>query len=742
MIGKGGMGTVFRARDRKHGRRVAIKTIHADLAGASTRRFLREIQITARLQHPHILALLDSGTAGDTLYYVMPFIEGESLRARLDREGTLETGEAVRLGGQVLDALGYAHRRGIVHRDIKPDNVLLAERHAVIADFGIAKALTSTDEEITGTGWRIGSPGYMAPEQFAGEVSPASDLFAVGAVLYEAMTGQRWSSVRYEDNTEWHAIPPKVRPVLQRALALSPSDRWASADEFRQALRSAADTRRPARMVVASTLLTVLVLASLWVVLTADRDAGGSVEAGRSIAVLPLDNLNGDQETEYFSDGITEDIIAQLSRISELDVISRNSTMQYKDSDLPLHAIAEELGVDAVLDGSVRRDGDRVRIVSQLIDTRTEASLWSETYDRELTDVFAIQADVAQQIAGALRATVSPAERTIIERRPTEDVEAHQLYLRGRYLWNRRTRAGLEGAVDFFSQAVERDPGYAPAHAGLADAYLLLGSYGYLPESEAIGAAKGAAERALELDPDLAEAWATRGQILRAERDWAGEEAAYRRAIELNPNYATAHQWYATLLAALGRAEEAEREIRRAEALDPASLAVSVTVAVVLHVNRDFERALEQTRRTLELDPEYFSAVVWEMMTYSEMDRYPDALASADRLLELRPDVPEFGIFIANVHAKGGEEALARQTMERVRAVAEDRTLSAWVHATLHDVDAAFDLLDAEFADDSWSMFVLFRSLLFYMDAGPWFDPIREDPRFAELIRRERLPGS
>ena len=736
------MGTVYLARDRKHGRRVAIKTIRGDLTGAGTQRFLREIQITAQLQHPHILALLDSGTAGDTLFYVMPYVEGESLRALIDRKGTLTVEETARIGGEVLSALSHAHARGVVHRDVKPDNVLLSDRHAVIADFGIAKALTPTEDQITAAGWQIGSPGYMAPEQLVGEVSPASDLYAVGAVLYEALTGRRWSSVTDKEDADWSDVPPKLRAVIMRALAAVPTERWASADEFRRALREGVDTARPARVIVAMTLLAVAVVASVWIILTPDGPGAeiGFEGIGRSIAVLPLENLNGDDETEYFSDGITEDIIAQLSRIAELDVISRNSTMHYKDSDRSLREIAEELNVVAVLDGSVRRDGNRVRIVSQLIDTRTDASLWSETYDRELTDVFAIQADVAQQIAGALRATVSPAERSMIERRPTEDVEAHQLYLRGRYLWNRRTRAGLESAVSYFGQAIERDSAYGLAHAGLADAYLLLGSYGYMAEVEAIGAAKAAAEQALALDPQLAEAWASHGQILRSERDWDGEEAAYLRAIELNPNYATAHQWYATLLAALGRPEEAVREIRRAEALDPASLAVSVATAVVLHVNGDYEAAIEQLRGTLELDPEYFSAVVWEMMTYSEMGRYEDALASSGRLMELRPDVPEFEIFIANVHAKGGEEALARETMERVRAVAEDETLSAWVHATLVEPDDVFALLDAEFADTSWSMFVLFRSLLFYMDAGPWFDPIRDDPRFAELIRRERLP--
>jgi serine/threonine-protein kinase len=744
MLGEGGMGTVYLAQDRKHDRRVAIKTVRPDLTTeAIRRRFEREISITANLQHPHILPLLDSGSAGETLYYVMPYVEGESLQRRLAREPRLPVDEVVRIGCDVAEGLEYAHERDVIHRDIKPGNILLAANYALIVDFGIAKALAKTGEDtLTQTGWGPGSPHYMAPEQLTGSAAPRSDIYALGAVLYEALTGERWSATSAPDDADWSKIPPNLRPVIRRALERLPEDRWTDARSFRRALKAGGAGPRPRRPALLAVAAALAVAVGSWWVVTSFRESAPGAEAAvnPSIAVLPLENLSGDEETEYFSDGITEDIIAQLSKIAELDVISRNSTMQYKYTDKAIQQIREELNVTAVLDGSVRRDGDRVRIVSQLIDTRTGANLWGETYDRELTDVFAIQADVAQRIAGALRARISPQERSVIERRPTEDIEAHDLYLRGRYLWNRRTRPGLESSVDYFRRAAERDPTYAPAFAGLADAYLLLGSYQYMPEVEATREAKTAVERALALDDRLAEAWASHGQVLRSERDWEAEERAYLRAIELNPNYATAHQWYATLLAARGRGEEAVREIRLAEQLDPLSHAIGVTAAVILFVDRNYQDAIDQLNRTLDLDPEYFSAYVWLMMSYSEIGRYEDAIRAYEQLIRLRPDISQWTLFLANVHGKAGETERAREILERAREETDDRILSAWVYATLGDIDRAIELLAQDLDDESWNMFVFFRNLVFYADEGPWFDPLRSDPRFENLIARMNLP--
>ena len=736
VLGEGAMGTVYLARDRKHDRSVAIKTIHPDVSsGVGPERFEREIRVTASLQHPHILPLIDSGVAGETLYYVMPHVEGESLRSRLARDERLPIDEAVRIASDVAEGLEYAHRNGVIHRDIKPANILLTSDYALIADFGIAAiADAGGGETLTRTGLAIGTPAYMAPEQFAGVATPHSDLYSLGAVMYEALAGRRWNLGAGAEKTDWKGVPPALRLVLQKALSLEPDDRWPNARAFREALAEAGAPRRETRAPGARASASPSILQRLRQ--SFRRPSAAPRTPAKSIAVLPLANLNRDEETEYFSDGITEDIIAHLSRIHDLKVISRTSVMRLKNTTKSIREIGEELRVATILDGSVRRSKDRVRIVSQLIDAATDEQMWTETYDREMTDIFAIQSEVAEHIAGALRVTISTGERSLIKQRPTEDPEAHNLYLKGRYLWNRRTSAGLASAAEYFRQAIACDPLYAPAYAGLADAYLLLGSYGYMPEVEALRETKAAVEKALQLDDRLAEAHASRGQVLRSERDWPGEEREYLRAIELNPNYATAHQWYATLLAALGRGEEALDEIRRAEELDPLSHAVSVTAGIVRFVNRDYEGAIEQLEKTLELEPDYFSAYAWLLDAYSEVGLYEDAIRAYEKLVEVRPDLPGSDLILAQIHARCGRREEALEILDQVERRGSDQPWSGLIYGLLGERTRAFELLERLLDDESWRMFVLYRSLFFYLKVGPWFDPLRSDPRFEGLLRR------
>ena len=738
LIDEGGMGLVYQAVDRKHGRRVAIKTIQPELRkGMAAARFEREIRVTARLQHPHILPLLDSGAAGDFLFYIMPYVEGESLKARLDRAGRLPAGEAVRIAIDVADALAHAHGRGVLHRDVKPSNILLAENHVQVVDFGIARMLGELDAAgLTGTDHGLGTPGYMAPEQFGGESTPRSDVYALGAVLYESLTGRRWRTLPPDGSDRWQHVPEGLVDVLVRALKEAPEDRWAEVSDFARALRAwdrgagagAAVDTEPAG----------------WWARLRERLAGGREPRAdrKSIAVLPFDHLNRDAETEYFSDGITEDIIAHLSRIRELKVISRTSVMRFKGSEVSVREIGRELKVGTVLEGSVRRAGDRVRVVSQLIDVETEQNLWSQTFDRELTDIFDIQSEVAQRIAHQLEARITDAERSLIRRRPTEDIEAHELSLKGRHLWNRRTRVGLESAEEQFKRAVARDPLFAPAYAGLADTYLLLASYGYLGEIEALRKAGTAVDRALELDERLAEAHASRGQILRANRDWAGEEREYRRAIELNPNYATAHQWYATLLTALGRQEEARSEIELASGLDPLSHAIAVTRGIVRFLHRDYDGALADLHRTIELEPRFFSAYAWLVLLQSQLGEYDRALESWKTMLELHQDARLGEYSRSFVLASSGDHEGAREFLRLRSEFPRDAGWRGIIQAQMGEIDEAFHSLETALDDPSWRLFILHRSLLFYLKVGPWFDPIRDDPRFEGLLRRMNMTAT
>jgi len=736
LLDRGGMGLVFLAVDLKHGRRVAIKTIQAKGDSDLGPRFQREIRITAGLQHPNILPLLDSGVAGRILFYIMPFVEGESLRTRLDRLGRLPPLEAVRIGIAVADALAHAHGRGVLHRDVKPSNILLSEDQVQVVDFGIARGFAEPgSEDLTATGLAVGTPRYMAPERFSGSSTPRSDVFALGVVLYEAITGRpRWGSGGAPE-AGVQAVPEDLEPLLNKALAEGVDARWQSAAEFGRALtdwhRLHALPAAPAR--------TRPVEGWLGTLRRLFPPRGHATGAPKSVAVLPFGNLSRDAETEYFSDGVTEDIIAHLSRIHELKVISRTSVMRYRDTHVPIPRIGRDLKVGHVLEGSVRRTGTRVRVVSQLIDVDSDAPVWSETFDRELTDIFEIQSEIAQRIARALRARITDTERSILQRRPTADVEAHDLYLKGRYLWNRRTQSALEDAEEQFQRAVTRDPLFAPAYAGLADVNLLLGGYGFRNELESLHRARAAVDRALQLDDDLAEAHASWGQILRAERDWPAEERAYLRAIDINPNYATAHQWYSTLLIALGRREEALREIAAAVELDPLSHAIAVTSGIVHFLAGDYEGAEAELDRTVELAPRFFSTYAWRLLLWSHLGNHDRALEAWESLREYHPNPVLAWSSKAYVFAAAGDSERALDVIEREGKHGVDTGWVGIIWAWLGDKDRAFRLLEDALDDPSWRLFVLQRTLLLYIQLGPWFDPLREDPRFEGLLRRMRM---
>ena len=475
-LGAGGMATVYLAHDVKHDRDVAIKVLRPDLAAAlGADRFLTEVKITARLDHPHILTLIDSGNVDGTLFYVMPFVRGESLRARLERERQLGVGEALTIARQTASALHYAHRQGVIHRDIKPENILLHEGEAFLTDFGIALAVSEAGgDRLTGTGLSLGTPSYMSPEQAAGDrnIDARSDIYALGAVTYEMLAGEppvtgasvqamiaklmteRPTSLRVLRDT----IPAAVDAAVMRALAKAPIDRFATAREFADALASeAAVTPSPAPRAAAGRWRG-LALASV------EASAGeGLSGAIRSIAVLPLDNYSADSTQEYFAEGMTDELTGDLASISQLRVTSRGSAMQFKGRNRPpTPEIAKALDVDAVVEGSVTRSGDRVRITAQLIDARADRHLWAQTFERKSSDVLALQAELASTIASAINVQLTPREQSRLSAAPTVDPEAHDAYLKGRFFFNRPSDENLQKAIVQFDAAVKLSPTFAP----------------------------------------------------------------------------------------------------------------------------------------------------------------------------------------------------------------------------------------------------------------------------------------
>ena len=636
-LGAGGMATVYLAEDLKHRRRVALKVLRAELAHElGPERFLREIETTAALHHPHILPLYDSGAAGELLYYVMPFVEGESLRDRLARERQLPIDDALQIAREVSDALSYAHSRGVIHRDIKPENILLEGGHAMVADFGIARAVSvAGSESLTQVGTAIGTPAYMSPEQAAGsrDVDGRSDLYSLGCVVYEMLAGQApFTGPTVESVIRQHliaeprpitqirpAVPAAIAGVLQRALAKNPADRFSPVAQFADALRGGASQTMPApspearpsrlrRVMVAGAALVVLATIGTGV-LFATRGRGASDgTTPPSVAVLPFADLSGGA-SEYLADGIAETLINALSAVPGLSVAARTSAFSFKGRDQDVRAIGEALGVATVLEGSVQRAGERLRITAQLINARDGFHIWSQSFDRNVADVFAVQDEVAHAVVQALEVKLVGGSSPQVDH-GTKNLEAYNAYLQGLFFWNKRTVPDLVRAEAFFRQAIAADSGFAKAWAGLAATYVLFTPSEYdvkrYSAVEALDLAERAARRALTLDARSAEAYTALGAALAQRGELQEAAAAFDRAIEINPRYPTGHQWYSTALVKMGRLPDALEQMLTAQRLDPLSLIIGVESGLYLALLGRTNEANAQYERMMERHPNTF----------------------------------------------------------------------------------------------------------------------------------------
>jgi len=793
-LGEGGMGEVYLARDSRLNRQVAIKLLPSELAADphARERLRREAMAVAAIDHPYICKIFEIGEDGDALFLVMEYIAGETLDRRL-QDGALPLSDALRVAGEIAEALQEAHARRFLHRDLKPANIMLTEQgHVKVMDFGLAKQVEdllpdqATRElgaaQLTAHGSIVGTPDYMSPEQVKGVTLDArSDLFSFGVILAEMIsgrhpfrqpsTGETLSAVLREPPDLSGDIPQPLGDVVRRLLAKRPEDRHSSAADVRAdlaRLASAFDTLRPTLSVVEGSSATMvpaptadpapamwrrlawsalalgLVLVGYLVVtsglLRPTSPAPDAATVIRSIAVLPLDNYSGDPNQDYFAEGMTDELTANLATISQLRVVSRGSAMQFKGKNRPpTPDIAKKLNVDAVVEGSVSRSGEKVRITAQLIDARADKHLWSNTFERSSRDVLALQAELASAIAQELNVQLTSSEHLRLTAAPSVNPEAHDAYLKGRYFFNRPSDENLQKAIAQFEEAVRLSPEFAPAFSGLSDAYLWAGyNEGFLTATEARPKAKATAERAVQLDDHSAEAHTSLAVFkLFYEYDLAGCEREFRRALTLNPNYAFAHDQFGMALSFQGRFDEAIAEGKRAIELDPLSPQVLIDAAIPFMFQRNSPPAKELARRAAELDPMYFFPVMIDGWTDLEVGKFREAIPALKKAKAMESP-PFVTAYLAFAYGAAGDREAAMVELTALEKISRDGKVLpfnlALVYLGLGDRARTLDNLERALAADSQMMPWIGRDAI--------FDPIRSEPRFVALLNKMDVNGA
>lgn len=760
-LGAGGMGVVYKAEDLRLHRFVALKFLPDVVQDAlALERFRREARAASALNHPSICTIYDIGEQEGRPFIAMEFIDGETLRSHIQGKA-LPLEEILRLGTQIADALDAAHTEGIIHRDIKPANVFVTKRgQAKVLDFGLAKLVpkgialpnANIDAQFPDSpsilGIISGTPAYMSPEQVRGDnLDQRTDIFSLGLLLYEMATGRQafaggTGGVIIEAvltrspapaRTLNPDIPPSLEEVISKALHKDRDQRFQQAADIRadlQRLERGLDSVRTEALTIPAR----------------ERNSTTSSAIPRpervpkiidSLAVLPFENASRDPEHEYLSDGIAGSLINILATVPKLRVMAQSTVWRYKGRGIDPQTLGRELNVRAVLTGRIMQSGESLRIGTELVDVATGSQLWGAQYNRKLGDIFAIQDEISDEISGKLRLKLTRADKKRLTKRQTDDAEAYRLYLKGRHHWNRWTEDGFCRAIEYFQQAVEKDPTYALAHTGIADSYVLLGWNSYLPPKDAFPKGKIAAMKALCLDPELGEAHTPLAAVLWL-YDWHWQEAQteFTRSLALNPTYPTANHWYAEYAMTMGRHEEAIARMKESQELDPLSLIISVAIGWAHYMAGRYDDAVEQLRRTVELEPHY-PVTYWILgLLLRKLGRYEEAITEGEQGVKLSGGSPLMKAALAHTLGAAGNRNQAIEILDELTKLTEQRYVSpyffAGIHVGLGQLDHAIEYLEKSYADHShW---------LIYLHIDPSMDPLRSNSRFQDLLRRVGLP--